>query len=123
MIPAWEIDCGYSPYCIYNGNTFIFYVVNATWINQHHYYILFSSGVLTGNVFCAPESAPITGIEFAFFLNRVLIYDLDPTFWTFDIWNPLLSSTTPSTTTPPTTGTITTRVCSDFDNILIFYFL
>ena len=35
---------------------------------------------------------------------------LDPTFWTFDIWSPSASSTTPTTTTPPTTVTVTTRV-------------
>lgn len=43
-----------------------------------------------------PESSPIT----------------DRTFWTFDVWDPGVSSTTSSTTTPPTTATITTRPLS-----------
>jgi hypothetical protein len=42
------------------------------------------------------ESAPIT----------------DPTFWTFNIWDPAVSSTTTTTTTPPTSHTVTTRVIS-----------
>ncbi|CAF1199553.1 unnamed protein product [Rotaria magnacalcarata] len=42
------------------------------------------------------ESAPIT----------------DTTFWTFNIWDPSVSSTTTTTTTPPTTHTVTTRTIS-----------
>ncbi|CAF4576417.1 unnamed protein product, partial [Rotaria magnacalcarata] len=57
---------------------------------------LVDAGVASGTVFCKPESSPIT----------------DPTFWTFDIWDPAVSSTTTTTTTPPTTGTITTRPLS-----------
>ena len=59
--PEWQIDCGYSPDCVYNGQTVIFYARNANWTLGAHYYILFSSGAASGNVFCAPESAPITG--------------------------------------------------------------
>ncbi|CAF4109237.1 unnamed protein product [Rotaria magnacalcarata] len=42
------------------------------------------------------ESAPIT----------------DTTYWTFNIWDPSVSSTTTTTTTPPTTHTVTTRTIS-----------
>ena len=74
----------------------------------------------SGTEFCGPESAPIT----------------DPSFWFFNIWNPVLSSPGTTTTTPPTTGTVTTRppstttpntqvnlfrilfICIDYDDII-----
>ena len=59
--PEWEADCGYSPDCIYSGSTVLFHVRNASWTFGAHYYVLLSSGTASGNVFCAPESAPITG--------------------------------------------------------------
>ena len=59
--PAWEADCGYSPDCIYSGQTVLFVVRNASWVFGAHYYVLLGSGAASGNVFCAPESAPITG--------------------------------------------------------------
>ena len=62
--PVWEVDCGYSPDCIYTGNTVLFTVQNANWTYGAHYYILFSSGAASGNIFCAPESAPITSKTF-----------------------------------------------------------
>lgn len=61
-LPVWEVDCGYSSDCIYSGQTVLFIVQNPSWIFGAHYYILFSSGAASGNVFCAPESDPITGI-------------------------------------------------------------
>ncbi|CAF4849818.1 unnamed protein product [Rotaria sp. Silwood1] len=89
----WEVDCGYSSDCIYSGQTVLFYVRNANWAYGANYYILFSSGAASGNIFCNPESDPIT----------------DTSFWNFNIWDPGVSSTTTTTTTPPTTGTVTTR--------------
>ena len=94
VTPEWQVDCGYSPDCIYSGQTVLFVVQNASWTPGAFYYILFGSGAASGNVFCAPESDPI----------------LDPSFWNFNIWDPGLSSSTSTTTTPPTTGTVTTRV-------------
>ena len=66
LIPAWEADCGYSPDCIYSGQTVLFRVQNPSWIPGAHYYVLFDSGAASGNVFCAPESAAITG-DLSFF--------------------------------------------------------
>lgn len=59
--PAWQADCGYSPDCIYSGQTVLFVVRNASWTPGATYYVVFSSGAASGNVFCAPESSPITG--------------------------------------------------------------
>ncbi|CAF3830574.1 unnamed protein product [Rotaria sp. Silwood1] len=93
LTPEWQVDCGYSPDCIYTGNTVLFYVQNANWTPGAYYYILFSSGAASGNIFCSPESDPI----------------IDPNYWNFNIWDPGVSSTLTTTTTPPTTGTVTTR--------------
>ncbi|CAF4107906.1 unnamed protein product, partial [Rotaria sordida] len=94
--PEWQADCGYSPDCIYTGTTVLFYVQNANWTPGAYYYILFSSGAASGNIFCSPESDPI----------------IDPDYWNFNIWDPGVSSTLTTTTTPPTTGTVTTRPIS-----------
>ncbi|UJR24846.1 hypothetical protein I4U23_006215 [Adineta vaga] len=94
--PVWQVDCGHSSDVIYTGQTVSFIVRNPNWIHGALYYILFDSGAASGNVFCAPESDPI----------------YDPTFWTFNIWNPARSSTTTTTTTPFTTNTVITRPIS-----------
>ncbi|CAF4426648.1 unnamed protein product [Rotaria sp. Silwood2] len=91
--PEWQADCGYSSDCTYTGQTVLFYVRNANWVYGATYCILFSSGAASGNIFCNPESDPIT----------------DTNYWNFNIWDPAVSSTTTTTTTPPTTGTVTTR--------------
>ncbi|CAF0806646.1 unnamed protein product [Rotaria sordida] len=88
-------DAGWQPNILYYGNT-ISIITSYSWIPGRSYYVLFDSGVASGIEFCGPESAPITS----------------PTFWTFNIWDPGLSSTTTTTTTPPTTGTVTTRPIS-----------
>ncbi|CAF4364889.1 unnamed protein product [Rotaria sordida] len=59
--PEWQADCGYSSDCIYSGQTVLFFVRNANWVLGATYYILFSSGAASGNIFCNPESDPITG--------------------------------------------------------------
>ena len=114
--PAWEADCGYSPDCVYMGQTVVFIVRNPNWQPGGQYYVLLASGAASGNVFCAPESEPITGNSirrqlFSFEENFIVT---DPNFWRFDIWNPSRSSTTTTTTTPPTTAAVTTRVRSSF---------
>ncbi|CAF3370210.1 unnamed protein product [Rotaria socialis] len=88
-------DAGYASNLLYNGYT-ITIITNVVWTYGHSYYVTFDSGVASGNVFCHAESAPIT----------------DTTFWTFNIWDPAVSSTTTTTTTPPTTHTVTTRTIS-----------
>ena len=59
---VWQVDCGYSPDCIYNGATLLFCVRNPMWTFGARYYILFGSGVVSGVYFCTQESAPVTGI-------------------------------------------------------------
>lgn len=111
-LPAWEADCGYSPNCIYSGQTVLFIVRNASWTYGATYYVTFSSGAASGNVFCAPESAPITSKCHADFFTELIDFCVDPNFWNFNIWDPGMSSTTTTTTTAPTTPTVTTRVRS-----------
>ena len=116
LVPAWQADCGYSPDCIYSGQTILFRVQNPSWIPGANYYVLFDSGAASGNVFCAPESAAITGnASLPVSIYSPLAYShvsrrSDPKYWNFNIWNPALSSTTTTSTTPPTTATVTTRV-------------
>jgi len=62
FVPVWEIDCGYSPNCIYTGNTLTFLVSNATWSYGNRYYITFAYGAILRDVFCGPESAAVFGI-------------------------------------------------------------
>ncbi|CAM4758674.1 unnamed protein product [Rotaria magnacalcarata] len=88
-------DAGYASNLLYNGYT-ITIITNVVWTYGHTYYVTMDSGFASGNVFCHAESAPIT----------------DTTFWTFNIWDPSVSSTTTTTTTPPTTHTVTTRTIS-----------
>ncbi|CAF0857108.1 unnamed protein product [Adineta ricciae] len=91
-----KFDCGWAPEVTYTGLTTVVKFTNPPWIPGHFYYVTFDSGVASGTDFCHPESAPVT----------------DPTFWTFNIWNPAVSSTTTTTTTPFTTVTVTTRLTS-----------
>ncbi|CAF2001417.1 unnamed protein product [Rotaria magnacalcarata] len=87
---VYTIDCGHDSNAIYSGSTIVFYIPYPPWIVGHSYYVIFDSGVASGTDFCKPESSSTT----------------DPTFWTFGIWDPGVSSTTAR---PPTTGTITSR--------------
>lgn len=126
---VWQTDCGYSLNCIYTGQTLIFYVHNPMWTPGAHYYILFRSGVATSTDFCGPQSAPVTGIFFIFmsYKNSIFFYVsyhifhhvLDPTFWTFDILDTGVSTTTTSTITTTTVSTITTQVRSISKNQFI----
>ncbi|UJR29667.1 hypothetical protein I4U23_017215 [Adineta vaga] len=88
-------DAGYASNVVYTGYTIVV-TTNYTWTPGLFYYITMDSGFASGSEFCHAESAPIS----------------DPTFWTFNIWNPAVSSTTTTTTTPFTTVTVTTRLTS-----------
>ncbi|CAF1361587.1 unnamed protein product [Adineta ricciae] len=88
-------DAGYSANVIYTGYTIVI-ITNYTWTPGAFYYITMDSGFASGSVFCHAESTPIR----------------DKTFWTFNIWNPAVSSTTTTTTTPFTTATVTTKPTS-----------
>ena len=57
---VWSADCGWSPFVIYAGTVVIFTTPNPPWVEGETYYVLFDSGAVSGNVFCGPESAPIT---------------------------------------------------------------
>ena len=61
---VWSADCGWSPLVIYTGTTVIFTVLNPPWVEGETYYVLFDSGAVSGNVFCGPESTPITSSLF-----------------------------------------------------------
>ncbi|CAF1256074.1 unnamed protein product [Rotaria sp. Silwood1] len=64
-------DAGWAPNILYYGNTSSI-ITSYSWIPERSYYVLFDSGVVSGIEFCGSESAPIA----------------DPTFWTFNIWDP-----------------------------------
>ncbi|CAF1532080.1 unnamed protein product [Adineta ricciae] len=88
-------DAGYASNVVYTGYTIVI-TTNYTWSKGSFYYITMDSGFASGSEFCHAESAPIS----------------DPTYWTFNIWDPAVSSTTTTTTTPFTTVTVTTRLTS-----------
>ena len=67
---VWARDCGFSPDCIYSGQTLLFYVSNAMWTPGTSYYILFGSGVVSDDIFCGLESAPVTGWYSSLFLRH-----------------------------------------------------
>ncbi|CAF4973187.1 unnamed protein product [Rotaria sp. Silwood1] len=64
-------DAGWASNILYYGNTSSI-ITSYSWIPGRSYYVLFDSGVVSGIEFCGSESAPIA----------------DPTFWTFNIWDP-----------------------------------
>ncbi|CAF4022373.1 unnamed protein product, partial [Rotaria magnacalcarata] len=83
---VYTIDCGHDSNAIYSGSTIVFYIPYPPWIVGHSYYVIFDSGVASGTDFC------------------------NPTFWTFGIWDPGVSSTTarpPTTATTDSTTTVT----------------
>ncbi|CAF2200274.1 unnamed protein product [Rotaria magnacalcarata] len=110
--PEWQVDCGYSSDCICTGQTVLFYVRNANGTPGAYYYILFSSGAASGNIFCSLESDPITDnlliTKKKYTIECFISLIIGTSYWNFNIWNPAVSSTQTTTTTPPTTGTITT---------------
>jgi archaellum component FlaF (FlaF/FlaG flagellin family) len=57
----WQVDYDRSPLVLYTGTIVAFRIPNPPWIPGESYYVLVDSGTVNGNVFCGPESAPISG--------------------------------------------------------------
>lgn len=90
---AWQADFSYSE------QTVLCHVRDANCTPDTDYYIFFGSGAASSNIFCAPESKPMTGIILVSFSNAtsiksLFVYMLDSPYCTFNIWDPGVSSTT-----------------------------
>ncbi|CAF4144587.1 unnamed protein product, partial [Adineta steineri] len=88
-----KFDCGWAPEVTYINFTITIIFPVAPWIPGHSYFVTSDSGVASGIAFCGAENAAIN----------------DPTFWTFNISNPVSTTTTTSslTTTLSTVATST----------------